>query len=337
LRRFEFSQGSSHKFWEIALSGSSLTTRWGRIGAAGQSQTRSFASEAEATEALDKLIEEKRRKGYREVAAEGEARPREAAASAPADAELLRRDLILRGKSHHTSGSLMVHGWVEIARGGKLVCGGDLICLGAFIDEGAELQCRELVTNFLEVDNSGRDTTVKVERIRARVVHVVQLALADIIARGDLTADYCQHSGGELNPSWDYTRGDLTVLRPEFYEYVTPDDATAPVLFCMNEIRAALCAGENVFDKLEPLVSLMPRPPAHPIEHPTLAEFAAWLDEHPGPQRVILDDLRAQWFPRLVLLDAEARKRAEHLISRTIKSPKLAEARAALLQSLSSR
>jgi hypothetical protein len=49
---------------------------------------------------------------------------------------------------------------------------------------------------------------------------------------------------------------------------------------------------------------------------------------------VTLDDLRAQWLPRLVLLDAETRKRAEHLISRAIKSPKLAEARAALMQSL---
>jgi hypothetical protein len=271
------------------------------------------------------------------VAVEGEAWPREAATSVLADAELLRRDLILRGKSHHASGSLVVNGWVEIARGGKLVCGGDLICLGAFMDEGAELQCRELVTNFLEVDNSGRDTTVEVERIRARVVHVVQLALADIIARGDLTADYCQHFGGDLNPSWDYTRGDLTVLRPEFYEYVKSHDATAPVLFRTNEIRAALCGGENVFDELGPLVSLTPSPPARPIEHPTLAEFAAWLDAHPGPQRVILDDLRAQWFPRLVLLDAEARKRAGHLISRTIKSPKLVEARTTLLESLSNR
>ena len=336
MRRFEFSQGSSHKFWEIVLRGSSLTTRWGKIGTMGQSQTKSFASEAAATKGFDKLIEEKQKKGYREVAAEGEARPREAATSALGDTELLLRDLVLRGQSHHTSGNLTVHGWLEIARGGKLVCGGDLICLGAFIDDGAELQCRELVTNFLEVDNSRNDTTVKAERIRARVAHVVQLALADIIARGDLTADYCQHFGGELNPSWDYTRGDLTVLRPEFYEYVKPHDATAPVLFCMNEIRAALCDGENVFDKLEPLVSLMPRPPARPVEHPTLAEFAAWLDEHPGPQRVTLDDLRAQWFPRLVLLDAEARKRAEHLITRAIKSPKLTEARAALLQTLSS-
>jgi predicted DNA-binding WGR domain protein len=231
LRRFAFSQGSSHKFWEIVLRESSLTTRWGKIGTTGQSQTKSFASEAEATKAFDRLIEEKQKKGYREAAAEGEARPREATASALGDTELLRRDLILRGQSHHTSGNLTVHGWLEIARGGKLVCGGDLICLGAFIDDGAELQCRELVTNFLEVDNSRNDTTVKAERIRARVAHVVQLALADIIARGDLTADYCQHFGGELNPSWDYTKGDLTVLRPGFYEHVEPHDAAAPVLF----------------------------------------------------------------------------------------------------------
>jgi predicted DNA-binding WGR domain protein len=36
MRRFEFHDDRSHKFWEIERDGAVVTTRWGRIGAAGQ-------------------------------------------------------------------------------------------------------------------------------------------------------------------------------------------------------------------------------------------------------------------------------------------------------------
>jgi predicted DNA-binding WGR domain protein len=63
-RHFEFSGGTSRKFWEISLSGNSFTVRFGRIGTAGQSQTKTFADEAKTKREADHLITEKLKKGY---------------------------------------------------------------------------------------------------------------------------------------------------------------------------------------------------------------------------------------------------------------------------------
>ncbi|KVG52174.1 polymerase [Burkholderia ubonensis] len=68
MRRFELIEGNSSKFWEVEQDGSGLDIRWGRIGTAGQSQTKSFADDAKARAALDKLVKEKTGKGYAEVA-----------------------------------------------------------------------------------------------------------------------------------------------------------------------------------------------------------------------------------------------------------------------------
>ena len=42
VRRFEFDEGASSKFWELGVAGNAVTIRWGRIGTAGQAKT--FAS-----------------------------------------------------------------------------------------------------------------------------------------------------------------------------------------------------------------------------------------------------------------------------------------------------
>jgi DNA ligase-1 len=65
-RRFEFTEGTSSKFWEITQSGSDVTTRWGRIGSAGQSKTKTFANTVAAERQVAKLIEEKTEEGYLE-------------------------------------------------------------------------------------------------------------------------------------------------------------------------------------------------------------------------------------------------------------------------------
>lgn len=65
-RHFEYIGGSSRKFWEISLSGSSFTVRFGRIGTVGQTQTKTFADEAKAKGEAERLIAEKLRKGYAE-------------------------------------------------------------------------------------------------------------------------------------------------------------------------------------------------------------------------------------------------------------------------------
>ncbi|HET7503617.1 MAG TPA: WGR domain-containing protein [Kofleriaceae bacterium] len=64
MPRYEFSEGTSSKFWEIKLAGASFTTTYGKIGAAGQTTLKEFKSAAEAKKEYDKLIAEKTRKGY---------------------------------------------------------------------------------------------------------------------------------------------------------------------------------------------------------------------------------------------------------------------------------
>lgn len=70
-RTFEFSEGTSDKFWTITLDGRSHTVHFGRIGAAGQTQTKEFASEAEAQKSYDELVAEEVKKGYVEKGGSG--------------------------------------------------------------------------------------------------------------------------------------------------------------------------------------------------------------------------------------------------------------------------
>jgi uncharacterized protein (TIGR02996 family) len=82
MRRFEFRDSKSAKFWAIDRQGRSFTVTFGKIGSAGQTQTKDFPTEAAAIQAHDKLVAEKVGKGYVEVAA--------APAPAPAPAKPTR-------------------------------------------------------------------------------------------------------------------------------------------------------------------------------------------------------------------------------------------------------
>ncbi|MEO8707306.1 MAG: WGR domain-containing protein [Kofleriaceae bacterium] len=74
MPRYEFSEGTSNKFWEIELSGKQYTARWGRIGATGRNEkTQTFADAAAAKKAHDKLVAEKTKKGYALVGKPGKA------------------------------------------------------------------------------------------------------------------------------------------------------------------------------------------------------------------------------------------------------------------------
>jgi len=63
-RYFEFVEGNSSKFWEVSQAGNAMTTRWGRIGSAGQSKTKTFADEQAAAKTITAVIEEKIDEGY---------------------------------------------------------------------------------------------------------------------------------------------------------------------------------------------------------------------------------------------------------------------------------
>ena len=55
---------SGGKFWEGRVEGSTLTVRWGKVGAAGQTKSTQLESEGAATVKLRKQRAEKEKKGY---------------------------------------------------------------------------------------------------------------------------------------------------------------------------------------------------------------------------------------------------------------------------------
>jgi predicted DNA-binding WGR domain protein len=65
--RLEYRQGTSSKFWEVRVHGTQLTVRFGRIGSHGQTRTKMFANESAAQTHAERLIAEKRGKGYRDA------------------------------------------------------------------------------------------------------------------------------------------------------------------------------------------------------------------------------------------------------------------------------
>lgn len=66
-RHFEFVVGNSSKFWEVSVADCTVTICFGRIGTAGQSQTRTMANVVAAQQRVDKMIAEKLKKGYCET------------------------------------------------------------------------------------------------------------------------------------------------------------------------------------------------------------------------------------------------------------------------------
>jgi predicted DNA-binding WGR domain protein len=64
LRRFELVEGTSAKFWEISPAEGGFSVRFGRLGTEGQRQLKQVADPAAE---IHKLIQEKLKKGYREV------------------------------------------------------------------------------------------------------------------------------------------------------------------------------------------------------------------------------------------------------------------------------
>jgi predicted DNA-binding WGR domain protein len=66
-REYQLVEGSAKKFWAIELDGTTHTVQFGRIGTAGQTQTKKFKTPEEAQKAYEKLVPEKAKKGYRRV------------------------------------------------------------------------------------------------------------------------------------------------------------------------------------------------------------------------------------------------------------------------------
>ncbi|MDI7226662.1 WGR domain-containing protein, partial [Leptospira santarosai] len=59
-----FKDDKSDKFWNIEVDGTSFTVTYGKTGASGQTQTKSFDDEKKCLKEAEKLLSEKLKKGY---------------------------------------------------------------------------------------------------------------------------------------------------------------------------------------------------------------------------------------------------------------------------------
>ena len=67
MRTFSYSDAKSHKFWTIDVTGTGFAVTYGKIGTAGQSAAKSFATAEKCQAEADKLVREKTGKGYVET------------------------------------------------------------------------------------------------------------------------------------------------------------------------------------------------------------------------------------------------------------------------------
>ncbi|MCA9700590.1 MAG: WGR domain-containing protein, partial [Myxococcales bacterium] len=54
MRRFEFKDARSYKFWEIQVEGNAFTVRYGKVGTDGVTQTKSYANADKAKAEAEK-------------------------------------------------------------------------------------------------------------------------------------------------------------------------------------------------------------------------------------------------------------------------------------------
>ena len=73
-RRFVYQDAKSDKFWDIDFEGTTQTVVYGKTGTAGREAVKEFATAEECIKESEKLIAQKLKKGYTELA-EGEAAP----------------------------------------------------------------------------------------------------------------------------------------------------------------------------------------------------------------------------------------------------------------------
>ncbi|HSS00651.1 MAG TPA: WGR domain-containing protein [Kofleriaceae bacterium] len=66
--QLEFEEGTSSKFWRARVEGKTLYVNYGKIGANGQTQVKDLGDPAAAKAEYDKLVREKRKKGYSDIA-----------------------------------------------------------------------------------------------------------------------------------------------------------------------------------------------------------------------------------------------------------------------------
>jgi len=67
FQRLIFKDATSNKFWEAGVQDDKLIVRYGRVGAKGQVQVKTFADAAATVKEKEKMVKEKLGKGYKVV------------------------------------------------------------------------------------------------------------------------------------------------------------------------------------------------------------------------------------------------------------------------------
>jgi uncharacterized protein (TIGR02996 family) len=112
--RLEFKEGTSSKFWELAIDGSAYNVRWGRIGSNGQEKRFSFPTSAKAQAEADKLIAEKKKKGYQETGGKGGASAKKAATKpAPASPRNPELEKLIARNPKDTTNHVVYGDWLS--------------------------------------------------------------------------------------------------------------------------------------------------------------------------------------------------------------------------------
>lgn len=231
--------------------------------------------------------------------------------------------IVCQGQSRRFESDTRIAGWVEVH--GSLEIDGDLTCLGLSIEPGGSVRCGQLVANVIEIDGLRDPARLEATAVRARFVTLVQ-TINEVIDNG--AVDYVHHFAGDLNPSFDYERGDRIV--PAEQEEDEEGQPHGPIQFDIGAIRSALCSGKNPFVRMQPIVTAAAAKPAPVAADPLADEVAAWCAQHPGPQRAMFDELRATWSDRL----RGGGVAIERAIKKAVGSPKLAGPRDAWIAEL---
>lgn len=71
MAHLEFEEGTSSKFWRARVDGKTLYVNYGKIGSNGQTQIKDFSDHGTALKEFEKLVREKRKKGYLDAGGEG--------------------------------------------------------------------------------------------------------------------------------------------------------------------------------------------------------------------------------------------------------------------------
>jgi predicted DNA-binding WGR domain protein len=69
--QLEFEEGTSSKFWRARVEGKKLFVNYGKLGTTGQTQVKDFSDHASAVKEYEKLVREKKKKGYAESGGAG--------------------------------------------------------------------------------------------------------------------------------------------------------------------------------------------------------------------------------------------------------------------------